>query len=613
MQRLQRPTRRQTTRQWPAFELFVLLAACCLPQVSRAASDEDPLAALRVRANSEARRLAADAARQYQQVQPAVERITKAKESHSLSSSDARQMSELYRATLRLQRVADKLQWLGEAAGYDYRHRARDLGRQLLEAAEAYGKTNTVDRRAIAANMIRARQNGIPRLPAIQSALQREQYDEAETALYAVLDELDGLRIWIGGSVAEYYQPFSNAKNQLDKGQEFQWRQRCIEQAVAAAQDKAPDFAAARQVVDDAINSLDASGQCEWLGAAVDGPTLVVGFRQHWEEVQVGALQARALYALRGEINKGSPREEEAQLQRDFAEFSSFMLSSTARLVERHAQTARPANPRQVYLEYQENITDLLVRQPQAPIPAEIFTALREFSRLSPELAEEVDQYAAATDEVIRWRRRIAAAQADTRKIEYTALAQIYSKSAATTPQWIGLLPADAASIRISAMLNAAPLIVPRIAGEMIQQKVRSGDFSGDRQAASGRLEHRCYVELTIPQSANLQRAIDRLKADLRTDSTQPPLTIEAAVQIARAENSGYVQAGGRIVHLELQPLLPTFADLSSLSRTPFLRLGEMPDESEQIDLRSHVLTRFELIPDWVHHDGFFVELETAP
>jgi hypothetical protein len=87
-----------------------------------------------------------------------------------------------------------------------------------------------------------------------------------------------------------------------------------------------------------------------------------------------------------------------------------------------------------------------------------------------------------------------------------------------------------------------------------------------------------------------------------------PPLSLEAAVAVASAQQGDFEAAGGAIQAVYLEGLIPRLAVLPPAA-SPMVRLGDLPDASNQGISLPHVLVRLQLTPAWVSHRYFFVEL----
>jgi hypothetical protein len=122
------------------------------------------------------------------------------------------------------------------------------------------------------------------------------------------------------------------------------------------------------------------------------------------------------------------------------------------------------------------------------------------------------------------------------------------------------------------------------------------------------RYDLRHYTMVAKPDVAN---AIQSLKADLLVSDETAPLSLAAAAAIRSAEQGDYAAVGGVIKGVHLEGLIPRLAVLSE-GALPFVALGPLPDEPREDRLLNHVLMRFDILPDWVHHRYFFLQVNRA-
>ena len=119
----------------------------------------------------------------------------------------------------------------------------------------------------------------------------------------------------------------------------------------------------------------------------------------------------------------------------------------------------------------------------------------------------------------------------------------------------------------------------------------------------------RTYSRFTLPVSAALDGETRVLKASLLSSPARRPLTFDAALAVFAAEQGSYPHVGGTIAEIFLEPALTRMMLLSDRS-VGLVSLGLLPTEPVLFDLRSHVIARIDLAPQWVGHECFVVDLE---
>ncbi len=121
----------------------------------------------------------------------------------------------------------------------------------------------------------------------------------------------------------------------------------------------------------------------------------------------------------------------------------------------------------------------------------------------------------------------------------------------------------------------------------------------------------RNYARFSSPDAldARFSQGVAALESDLLVSEAAPPLTLEAAVALAKARRGDLEAAGGRITGLALESLVVRFATLSSGGRS-LIPLGPLPQESGWGDSLRQAMMQFEIEPEWVRHECFFVGAE---
>jgi hypothetical protein len=123
------------------------------------------------------------------------------------------------------------------------------------------------------------------------------------------------------------------------------------------------------------------------------------------------------------------------------------------------------------------------------------------------------------------------------------------------------------------------------------------------------RYQARTYSRFTVPVSLALDNESRALKAALLTTPARRPLSLDAALAVVAAEQGSYAYVGGQISEIFLEPLLTRMMLLSDRS-VGLIPLGTLPPEPWLFDVRSHVIARIDLAPQWVGHECFVVDLE---
>jgi hypothetical protein len=161
-------------------------------------------------------------------------------------------------------------------------------------------------------------------------------------------------------------------------------------------------------------------------------------------------------------------------------------------------------------------------------------------------------------------------------------------------------------------VLDALPAVLARWKESVLGQPATATNVTGLGGGKSiGRYFTRTYSRVSLPISAALDDETRALKAALLSSPARRPLSLDAALAVVSAEQGSYPHVGGTMSEIYLEPLLTRMMLLSDKS-VGLIPLGPLPMEPVLQDLRSHVIARIDLDPQWVGHECFVVDLESG-
>ena len=300
------------------------------------------------------------------------------------------------------------------------------------------------------------------------------------------------------------------------------------------------------------------------------------------------------------------PPSELDLLEQAYADFESKLIAAMGQLIAADAARVIPDGVEQVYMNYLDVLAEVA---PQITSETWLPTVEGELNKLrdkSPQLARQVESYAQATNEVLRWRRRAADAAERSRRESHPELAAVWAKGddlkAMVAREKGRSKPA------LTYLSSGAPALVRDLSTATLAQAARI-DHISPSEAGGGISRYRQRLAARMPAYQLPAKEVDRLRTDLLVDAQSPPLTLAAAMALRSAE-SGYLQsAGGEVTGLELQSLITHFLRLED--KSPHVPLGPFALDApfgEQSPL-VQVMYVYDLKPAWLRHEYFFASV----
>jgi hypothetical protein len=370
-----------------------------------------------------------------------------------------------------------------------------------------------------------------------------------------------------------------------------------------------PDLAKLLTDVQAAATSVKQSGKQAVDGKDLTGPELVAHFDLLWQQAQLATLKALAIEAARSPLTDAAPTPASKQLRADYDQFAKDITAALRGLIIADASRVDATAAAALYQAYLPNVADL-VDHTGGAVANDLQAALDELAAKSPELKANVAAYHAATDELLRWRERIAGERAKAKNLE--ALHAPAHAAFVGTAESAGLFPIEpmATNANDAKLYDVAwrVLIVGR--KKIVGKPVAVSDVNalgGSSQAGISRYKDRMYCRLTLPLDA-LAPEVALLEGQLFATEKQPPLSLAATRAIRSARRGDLAQAGGNVTGVFLEGRITRFAALPEAAAI-LVALGSLPPEYRERDQLEQVVLRFDLQPKWVRCRHLFVEL----
>jgi len=597
-------------RQSTGWVLALMFLLVCGPP-SAASTDEDPEAPLAVRPEEESRKLQTEAHSLDRKVRAALAAFAEKLAQDRLLQVKPAAVGETHVAILQLDRLARRLVLLGEPAGRDFSMRVMAFRADLAEIVAAYVRLPGVAARKARdyeVLLLEARKKAAL-LPKVQQLGGREQWEKAESLLHQVIDELEAMAVWYSGdqrrvALDNFYEMAGAVDPRVRKIRE----ERAQAALAEARREQTPDFDGLLGSIRSAASSLQGSGDVEIEGQSLTGPEFLERFGQRWQEAQHQAARCRGLDWARGtEVAAGEATELTGQQGR----FSAEVGPAIAALVEADAGRADASVARAILVAYLEQLAPLVALSGDDSLESVVAPALEKLASKSPELAAEVEAYRKATTDVLRWRRRTAEASARARKGEFSPIQGEFLRAVRATESKPGLVPADAIDTGRAEFSAPVPGIMRPAVEKLMGRRVWLTDLVGlptKSRMTIARYGKRNYARFSAPDAlaGRFSQGVAALESDLLVSESAPPLTLEAAVALAKARRGDLEAAGGRITGLALESVVVRFATLSSGGRT-LIPLGPLPQEPGWRDSLRQAMMQFEIEPEWARHECFFV------
>lgn len=582
--------------------------------VSRASNNEDPEAPLAVRAEEESRQLRADAQRLHEKARAAMATFQEKLAENQISRVKPRAVGQTHVAILQLDRLAQRLVLRGEPAGADLQLRAEQLGRELQPIVEAYLQLPGVAERVARdyKNLVARAQ---PRAAVLSKAKQladRQEWEKAASALHGAIDELETTCVWFSAQQrrrvpGDLAGPLAIVEDRVRRLR----KERARELLAETRRKLTPDFDALLGEVGNAITTLRARSNTGPDGESHFGPNVLRRVGEGWQQAQHQAVECLGLDWARG-LDATSP--ELRQLVEAQSRFSAEIGPALAELIEADAARSDASQARELLVAYLERLAPLVALSANDSLADAVASPLAKLAAKSPELAEEVGDYRTATADVLRWRRRTAAAYARARGAEFPPIHQRYLSAFRTTDSTAGFLPANAVDTSGAEFATPVPDVMRRASEQLIGSRASLEDLVGlptTPRITVAHYHHRGYAQFSVTDELADRFAgeVTALEADLLVNPSAPPLTLEAAVALFRARRGDLAAAGGEIVGISAEPLVTRFATLSTAGRS-LVPLGPLPTEPNTTRALFQVVVQFEIRPTWLAHEYFFVETE---
>ncbi len=282
----------------------------------------------------------------------------------------------------------------------------------------------------------------------------------------------------------------------------------------------------------------------------------------------------------RTRADTGEPSDD-LRSQVAFKKFCSDATGALVKLIEADAAQLSPEAAADRYQAYLDALAPALSLAAEPALVEQVQAALDRAAAISPPLVVQIASYRSATGPLLRWRARLASAEA----------ARAKSAGEATF------------SFKRS-IAEPLPKLIPKLSKEFEGKTIVALDLVGSRRQGLATsppdLADTYRVRVPAePMAANYER----LRAALLCDDRKGPLTLDAAMALAATRRGDLVAAGGAVKRFQLDSYLVFLSHAGAKSPA---RLDRQP-----ASFPGRLRLRVELEPAWLQQRYAFVELES--
>lgn len=503
-----------------------------------------------------------------------------------------------------LGRLAERLAFLGEPAGEELRLRKKVLREAIQSPMNSVGLVRASDfQRQLPALIARAKQR-TAKIPAIDALVKKGKWIEAERELQLILDELEGpAAFYDGKNRGEILAPFAEiSKTVLDGRRTFD--RETFRKGFTAAQ-TAYDAAHAQfsKEAAAAAEAVRTQRKASIGGTALEGPETASALLLQFRAVGGLGLQARGWAWC--DVEQYNP-DRVAVIETQHEERFAALLEALPALIDADAAAAPPDDARALYGRYVVALAPLAAEAADPQVRVTLKSALGRLAAKHPTLPADVQAYAEATGEILRWRKRSVEAAAAARRTGSAPFLPLvieagsgggtgqglFSSAAKTTADCSFAYPLDLVAERMKTQLSGKATAAPDV-----RRDPASSDSRGV-SAYSPRLRATAILDPTV-WAPNARQ----LLLELQITDKLPPLTLEAAAAQYQVERGLFTEVGGTIAGFRFQPLAGLFSGWSP--EADYLPYGPLPAEKGADPFRG-VVVSVHLEPKWLRGEYIF-------
>lgn len=570
----------------------------------------------------EAKALTAETVKIEAELAGLAEEIDRTLASGNLDRLPAKKMANSIPKTRQALRNQKRLLILGEPLSIDLEMRFTLWNRKIHDACLAYASTpaGTKVRNVMATNVQKNQPKRLELYEKIMQLVASEKFEEAERALIPIEDELS-TELWFLPLTVRlpFFGPYSQAASAVEGPMRKLRADAAITEINQVITRIKPDPAALDSWARDVAGQLSSGGTAAWNDrAAVGALEALDELMRRWK---IGHTALQRIAALRWVIRRnGGPSVDSNDsastsdpIVAEAIQWNDSAILATVEIIKADAIKITPdAIParHQAYIERLGVILANLQTQSSKP---KLEEAIEVLIRGNSVYANSVKQYAAATKDVMAFRKRIAEAQAKRFSSEFSAADGVVREATIADASCLGLYPANRSPKVLATLFEPAKKIMTLCGPRLVNRNVRVDSVitsGGENRLSLSQFAGRTYASYSA--AVPIDAAVESLRSDLLVDPSYPPLSLDAALAIRNAEVGNFVSVGGRIGAAQLESMIARFASLG-LVESAIIPMGSVVSMQGEGDEMTQMAMRLEIVPMWVHHEMFVAIVAPAP
>lgn len=535
-------------------------------------------------------------------IRRAFAKFSKAK---SLSDKD---VGKLYVVVEQYRRYQRELEEMGDPSYVDFQFRGTQYGKFLTSTLTRYwGMPQSVpQRQKVIVKLQRDLPQRTKRLEKIAQALGSDA-QAAETQLDQYMEDV----FLLGGILAAKqkdiaYQNLDPTRNRVRSAASSLRHQQ-------ARSDMLDQMKQLRGEYDAFIASLkqqSASASPDTLQSAIE----------EWKQIHIGFVRLRSIKQLlpgsaSRDTDYGGTSDAEVDPSRSRLSsdgvpqmLAAATIEALSEMVASGAREATPAEAAEQYHRYLQILSDLGPRLDDESL-------LKQFDEPLSGLAEKagmakvVTNYHAATDELLEWKRRAAASQAEAMTQKTPAIKSLAASKLRSIQQHRGMYSLRSPDVPV--LLKSVPELMGEAKEALVGANVSVAHVRGldGGKLFMSQLREGFYARLPGNPADAVQSEVSKLRSDLLlgesdSESGARPLSLSAAMAIGSAASGSFDRVGGELKNFVMEAALSRYADVPSIASC-IVPIGfELPQPADGKP-QSAIALRVDLVPVWFQHRYF--------
>jgi hypothetical protein len=538
-------------------------------------------------------------------------------------------------------RNQEQLLILGEPLGVDLEMRLTSSNKKLHDYCLAYISTpaGLRVRNGMAAKLLKEQPKRLEQFEKIMKLVEEGKAQDAENLLIPVGDELF-TEVWF--VPLEVRIPFQAPYYQANSAVEAPMRKLRaaaanleINQVIARIK---PDPTAMDAWGRDVAGQLRANGTAAWSEREPAGA--VATFDELLRRWTIGHTAFQRIAALQwvlhrnggttnamsnGQANDASlgtsdpstnsadPDSRSGTLAADAIRWNDSALVVASEIIKADAARLTPDAIPQRHQEYLERSVRILSNTQATSVKSSLEEALAVLISGNRAYADSVEQYSAATRDVMTFRGRIAQAQAKRLSAGFSSADAVVREATLADPECRGLYQPNPNQPSVATLFEPSQKIMTLRSPRLVNRNVRVDHvvtIPTQNRVSLSHFSGRTYGSYTQPVTVGLP--IEEMKSYLMVDNSYRPLSLDATRAIHNAEIGNYLAVGGQVTVAHLESMITRFASLGLIDSS-IMPWGSVVSIPDSVDVLPQMAMRLEIAPIWVQHELFFAKLDGQP